>query len=67
MFTFSGNNRARDKTKTVLESDNHGEQIRNMHILIFDKTILKYIPNSLPIGHVPLDGVASSEDVFEVL
>ena len=42
MFTYAGNNRAREKTKTVLESDNHGEQIGNMHILLFDKKILKY-------------------------
>ena len=29
-FTFTRNNRAREKTKTVTESDNHREQIGNM-------------------------------------
>ena len=32
-FTLTGKNRAREKTKTVLESDNYLEQLGNMHRL----------------------------------
>ena len=49
-FTFTGNNRAREKTKSVLILDSHGEQIGKMHILIFDQKWLKYQP-TIPRVH----------------
>ena len=46
-FTFTRNNRAGEKTKTVLESDNHGQQIGKIQIFIFDKKLLKYQPSGI--------------------
>ena len=43
-ITFTRNIRAGEETKTVLESDNYGEKIGSMHIMIFDKKLVKYPP-----------------------